>query len=41
VATGARPFEVFALVLSAAFALVAVPSFIASRVPAALALEER
>jgi putative ABC transport system permease protein len=41
VATGARLFEVFALVLSAAFALVAVPSFIASRVPAALALEER
>ena len=41
VATGARPIEIFALVLAAAFAIVAVPSFIASRVPAALALEER
>lgn len=41
VATGARPFEVFALVLAAAFAIVAVPGWLASRVPPALALEER
>ena len=41
VATGARPFEIFALVLAAAFAIVAVPGWLASRVPPALALEER
>jgi putative ABC transport system permease protein len=41
IATGARPFEIFALVLAAAFAIVAVPGWLASRVPAALALEER
>jgi putative ABC transport system permease protein len=40
-ATGTRPFEIFALVLAAAFAIVAVPGWIASRVPPALALEER
>jgi putative ABC transport system permease protein len=41
VATGARPFEIFALVLAAAFAIVAIPGWIASRVPPVLALEER
>jgi putative ABC transport system permease protein len=41
VATGARPVEIFALVLAAAFAIVAVPGWLASRVPPALALEER
>lgn len=41
VATGARPVEIFALVLGAAFAIVAVPGWLASRVPAAFALEER
>jgi putative ABC transport system permease protein len=41
VATGARPFEIFALVLAAAFAIVAVPGWLASRVSPALALEER
>ena len=41
IATGARPFEIFALVLLAAFAIVAVPGWLASRVPPALALEER
>ncbi len=41
VATGARPFEIFALVLAAAFAIVAVPGWLASRVAPALALEER
>jgi len=41
IATGARPFEIFALVLAAAFAIVAVPGWLASRVPPALALEER
>ncbi len=41
IATGARPFEIFALVLGAAFAIVAVPGWLASRVPPALALEER
>jgi putative ABC transport system permease protein len=41
IATGARPFEIFALVLAAAFAIVAIPGWLASRVPPALALEER
>jgi putative ABC transport system permease protein len=41
VATGARPVEIFALVLAAAFAIVAVPGWLASRVPPALALQER
>jgi putative ABC transport system permease protein len=41
IATGARPFEIFALVLAAALTLVAVPGWLASRVPPALALEER
>ncbi|HWX98128.1 MAG TPA: FtsX-like permease family protein [Solirubrobacteraceae bacterium] len=41
VATGARPLEIFALVLAAAFAIVAVPGWLASRVAPALALEER
>jgi putative ABC transport system permease protein len=41
VATGARPFEIFALVLAAALTIVAVPGWLASRVPPALALEER
>ncbi|HWG07478.1 MAG TPA: ABC transporter permease [Solirubrobacteraceae bacterium] len=41
IATGARPFEIFALVLAAAFAIVAVPGWVASRVSPALALEER
>jgi putative ABC transport system permease protein len=41
IATGARPVEIFALVLAAAFAIVAVPGWLASRVPPALALEER
>jgi putative ABC transport system permease protein len=41
VATSARPFEIFALVLAASLAIVAVPSWLASRVPPALALEER
>ncbi|HEY7892324.1 MAG TPA: FtsX-like permease family protein [Solirubrobacteraceae bacterium] len=41
IATGARPFEIFALVLAAALAIVAVPGWLASRVPPALALEER
>jgi putative ABC transport system permease protein len=41
VATGARPFEIFALVLAAAFAIVAIPGWLASRVPPALALEDR
>jgi putative ABC transport system permease protein len=41
VATGARPLEIFALVLAAALAIVAVPGWLASRVPPALALEER
>lgn len=40
VATGARPVEIFALVLGAAFAIVAGPGWLASRVPAAFALEE-
>jgi ABC-type lipoprotein release transport system permease subunit len=41
VATGARPLEIFALVLAAALAIVAIPGWLASRVPPALALEER
>jgi len=41
VATGVRPFEIFFLVLAAAFAAVAVPGFLASRVSPSLALEER
>ncbi len=41
VATGARPFEIFALVLAAALAIVATPGWLASRVPPALALEDR
>jgi putative ABC transport system permease protein len=40
VATGARPVEIFALVLGGAFAIVAVPGWLASRVAAAFALEE-
>jgi putative ABC transport system permease protein len=40
VATGARPLEIFALVLGAAFTIVAVPAWLASRVPAAFALGE-
>jgi putative ABC transport system permease protein len=41
VATGARPFEIFVLVLALALALVATPGWLASRVPPALALEDR
>jgi putative ABC transport system permease protein len=41
VATGARPFEVFALVLGLALVLVAAPGWLASRVTPALALEDR
>jgi putative ABC transport system permease protein len=41
VATGARPFEIFAFVLALALALVAAPGWLASRVPPALALEDR
>jgi putative ABC transport system permease protein len=41
VATGARPFEIFALVLALALLLVAAPGWLASRVPPALALEDR
>lgn len=36
----ARPFEIFAIVLAAALAVVALPAFFASRVPPALALAE-
>jgi putative ABC transport system permease protein len=36
----ARPFEILALVLAAAFAVVAVPGWLASRVAPAVALEE-
>jgi putative ABC transport system permease protein len=39
-ATAARPLEVFAVVLAAALALAAVPGWMASRVPPALALRE-
>jgi putative ABC transport system permease protein len=41
IATGARPFEIFAVVLASALAIVAVPGWLASRVSPALALEER
>jgi putative ABC transport system permease protein len=41
VATGARPLEIFALVLALALALVAAPGWLASRVAPALALEDR
>jgi putative ABC transport system permease protein len=41
VATGGRPFEIFVLVLVIALALVALPGWLASRVPPALALEDR
>jgi putative ABC transport system permease protein len=40
-AASARPIEIFALVLAAALALVAVPGWLASRVPPAFALQER
>ena len=40
-ATGARPFEILALVLAVALAIVAAPGWLASRVPPALALEDR
>jgi putative ABC transport system permease protein len=40
VATGARPLEIFALVLAAVLAIVAAPGWLASRVPPALALED-
>jgi putative ABC transport system permease protein len=39
-ATGARPVEVFALVLALALVVVALPGLIASRVPPALALDD-
>jgi putative ABC transport system permease protein len=39
-ATSARPLEVFAVVLAAALALAAIPGWMASRVPPALALRE-
>jgi putative ABC transport system permease protein len=39
-ATGTRPLEIFALVLTLALALVAAPGWIASRVSPALALED-
>jgi putative ABC transport system permease protein len=40
IATGQRPIEIFALVTLAVLALVAVPGWAASGVPAALALDE-
>jgi putative ABC transport system permease protein len=40
IATGARPLEIFVLVLVLALALVAAPGWLASRVPPALALED-
>jgi putative ABC transport system permease protein len=40
VATGGRPFEIFAFVLALALALVAAPGWFASRVPPGLALED-
>jgi putative ABC transport system permease protein len=40
IATGIRPIEIFALVLGAAFAIVSIPGWLASRVPAAFALKE-
>jgi putative ABC transport system permease protein len=39
-ATGARPVEIFALVLALALAVAAAPGWIASRVPPALALDD-
>jgi putative ABC transport system permease protein len=39
-ATGARPFEIFALVLAGALLIVAVPGWLASKVPPGLALED-
>jgi len=39
-ATGARPFEIFAFVLALALVLVAAPAWMASRVSPALALED-
>jgi putative ABC transport system permease protein len=41
VATAARPFEIFALVVALTLVLVAAPGWLASRVPPALALEDR
>jgi putative ABC transport system permease protein len=41
IATGARPFEILAFVLALALVLVATPGWLASRVPPALALEDR
>jgi putative ABC transport system permease protein len=41
VATGVRPFEIFAFVLVLALAIVATPAWLASRVPPAFALEDR
>jgi putative ABC transport system permease protein len=41
VAASARPIEILALVLAAALAIAAVPGWAASRVPPALALEDR
>ncbi len=41
VATGTRPFEILALVLAATMLIVALPGWFASRVPAALALEDQ
>src|SRR3984885_5996470 len=40
IATGGRPFEIFAFVLALALALVAAPGWLASRVPPGLALED-
>ncbi len=40
-ATGARPFEIFAFVLALALAIAATPGWFASRVPPALALEDQ
>jgi hypothetical protein len=39
-ATAARPLEVFTVVLAAALALAAIPGWMASRVPPALALRD-
>jgi putative ABC transport system permease protein len=41
VATGGRPFEILALVLAATMLIVALPAWLASRVPPALALEDQ
>ncbi|MGA9875640.1 MAG: FtsX-like permease family protein [Solirubrobacteraceae bacterium] len=40
VATGQRPIEIFALVIAAVLAIVSLPGWFASRVPATLALNE-